>query len=158
MGIHESEQCETLQITPQYYDTRTFDIFTSSIGGSNGQQTRERTPSPTSPISNEEAPLLSTNLINPQSNSSSTPDSNSLSESHGNKSPSHLSSLLNTSASISLSFSIILILLITMIMSGLIFDSFINYQRDTKGCEVTYMNPRYIKMVGFDSEQTIFAE
>ncbi|CAG8493732.1 2131_t:CDS:2 [Paraglomus occultum] len=159
--VHESEQCETLQITPQCYDnSRTFDFFASGIDGSNGQQTRERTPSPTSPISNEQAPLLSTNFesINPQSNSSSTPDSNSFSESHGNKSPSHLSSLLNTSASISLSFSIILILLITMIMSGLIFDSFINYQRDTKGCEVTYMNPKYIKMVGFDSEQTIFAE
>ncbi|CAJ0638264.1 1155_t:CDS:10 [Entrophospora sp. SA101] len=37
------------------------------------------------------------------------------------------------------------------------FDSFLNYQKDPKGCNLSYMHPYYIKQNGFDSEQTRFA-
>jgi hypothetical protein len=36
-------------------------------------------------------------------------------------------------------------------------DSFLHYQKDTSGCQTSYMRPQYIKQTGFDSEMTRFA-
>ncbi|CAJ0841403.1 4990_t:CDS:10, partial [Entrophospora sp. SA101] len=45
----------------------------------------------------------------------------------------------------------------TLLSVALMFDSFLNYQKDPKGCNLSYMHPYYIKQNGFDSEQTRFA-
>ncbi|RIB09972.1 PGAP1-like protein [Gigaspora rosea] len=63
----------------------------------------------------------------------------------------------NASVSFSLSYSVIIIFLVTVCLLGMVIDSFLHYQKDAPGCKVSMMYPSYIKQHGFDSEQTRFA-
>jgi hypothetical protein len=40
---------------------------------------------------------------------------------------------------------------------GLVAHSFLNLQRDPKGCKMSFMYPSYAKLTGFDTEHTRFA-
>jgi hypothetical protein len=51
----------------------------------------------------------------------------------------------------------ILFACLALISLGLIAHSFLNLQRDPKGCRMSFMYPSYAKLKGFDTEHTRFA-
>ncbi|CAG8433121.1 7786_t:CDS:2 [Ambispora gerdemannii] len=155
MGVRDADECETFEISSTRYELEaspTLDFISAIDATTNRQQSRERTSPPTTPTSLEKTSLLSNNInIN-----HSLPPSKRKSY-QNQKSPSHNSLIRNASASLSCSISIYIIFIITVILLGATLNSFLNYQKDSKGCLVSYMRPSFIKQNGFDSEQTRFA-
>ncbi|PKK79545.1 PGAP1-domain-containing protein [Rhizophagus irregularis] len=141
MGFLETEERESLEIKSPRYEVDT---------SQNEQHQGDRTPSP---ASSENSALLNNNFpsnIQTLTNSfirySSTPRKLSASL-----------SMRNASASLSFSYSMIIIGVLTIILVGMIMDSFFNRQKDSKGCHVSRMYPWFIKHDNFDSEQSKFA-
>jgi hypothetical protein len=139
MGFLETEERESLEIKSPRYEVDT---------SQSEQHQGVRTPSPTS---SENSALLNNNfpsniLTNSFIRYSSTPRKLSASLSRR-----------NASASLSFSYPMIIIGVLTIILVGMIMDSFFNRQKDFKGCHVSRMYPWFIKHDNFDSEQSKFA-
>jgi hypothetical protein len=136
MGLLETEERESLEIKSPRYEVDT---------SQSEQHQGDRTPSP---ASLETSALLNNFPSSIQSLTNSSIKSRKLSASFP---------MRNASASLSFSYPIIIIGVITIILVGMIMDSFFNRQKDFKGCHVSRMYPWFIKYDNFDSEQTRFA-
>ncbi|CAG8467242.1 435_t:CDS:2 [Ambispora leptoticha] len=155
MGVRDADECETLEISSTRLELETSRILdsASAVDDTSRQQPRERTSSPTTPTSLEKASLLNNNILNNNINHSSPPKR----KLHQNQKSPHKSLTGHASASLSCSISIFIIFIVTIVLLGATLDSFLNHQKDSKGCLVSYMRPSFIKQNGFDSEQTRFA-
>ncbi|KAG9307753.1 hypothetical protein G9A89_023318 [Geosiphon pyriformis] len=153
MGAEEADGCEKLEISTRYEPDSSQTFNFPSVDGMSRQEPRERDPSLiTSPS------LEKDQIRNPHYSSLSWTSSKRKPQSKTKplKSPS-LSSLSQSSSSIPFSLALFTIFMITAVFFVAILDSFFYYQKDAKGCLVSYMRPSFIKQDGFDSEQTRFA-
>ncbi|CAG8456911.1 17514_t:CDS:2 [Acaulospora morrowiae] len=147
MGVREAEGRETLEIKSRYeVDTTRLIDPVPSVDCSGGKKLKGRTPSPTSP-----------EKLSLQGKNHTTASASVVSPSKKLQKPSATTSMQSPSALSSCSYPIMIILFITVILLGVTFDSFLYYQKDPIGCEVSYMYPTYLRQDGFDSEQTRFA-
>ncbi|CAI2173453.1 5302_t:CDS:2 [Funneliformis geosporum] len=140
MGFLETEERESLEIGSPRYEVET--LHSDRFHG-------DRTPSP---ISSETSFLNNTFQNNIQTSTNSFINHFSTPWKLGVS-----FSMRNASASLSFSYTIVIISLITILFGGMIMHSFFYHQKDPKGCNVSSMYPLYIRQDNFDSEQTRFA-
>ncbi|GAO45923.1 PGAP1-domain-containing protein [Saitoella complicata NRRL Y-17804] len=57
----------------------------------------------------------------------------------------------------SMSLLLVILTLLSVCATAYIVDSFLRYQRDDKGCRMSWMSPSYARLTSFDTEHTRFA-